>query len=77
MDCVPGTPLILNGLDVELLPDSPKLNGNVVPQNMFIIDGKENTLTIFPDALPTDDSTFSLESTVRIKPAKNTELEGL
>lgn len=74
--CVPGTDLVLDGEMLELLPESLKVNDASVPVSQYRVDATKGTLTIDAVALPQSD-TFVLESAVRIKPAKNTALEGL
>lgn len=68
-------PLILDGEDLELLPDSLKISGNPLPSSAFIYDSVAGTLSISHQHIP--DGSFQLESAVKIKPAKNTVLEGL
>lgn len=76
-DCPAGTPLVLDGEKLELLPDSLKIDGSVLPLAKYTVDPVSKTLAIEPDALPTPGTLFKLETAVRIVPAKNTALEGL
>lgn len=68
-------PLVLDGEALELVEGSLKVSGNALPLSAFVYDTSAGTLTIAPDHLP--NGQFDLESVVRIKPAKNTVLEGL
>lgn len=73
----PAKPLVLDGQNLELIPDSLKVSGTVLPESLFKHDSANDCLTIDADALPSPGETFELQSVVRIKPAKNTALEGL
>ncbi len=75
-DCPADTPFLLDGEYIELVPGSLKIDGTTLQENQFEIDTKKGCLTINAASLPAAD-TFVLESSVRIKPAKNTALEGL
>ncbi|KAI0559650.1 Peptidase M1 [Gracilaria domingensis] len=73
--CDAGMPLVLDGKALALQPASLKIDGTVLQDSDYVYDQAANTLTISPTVLPTSDFTF--ESVVRIRPAKNTVLEGL
>lgn len=73
----PAQPLVLDGQSLELIPDSLKVSGNVLPESAFEHDSGNDSLIIAADALPAPGETFELQSVVRIRPAKNTALEGL
>ncbi|KAI0564516.1 Peptidase M1 [Gracilaria domingensis] len=73
--CDAGTPLVLDGEALALQPASLKIDGTVLQDSDYVYDQAASTLTISPAVLPTSDFTF--ESVVKIRPAKNTVLEGL
>lgn len=73
--CEPGTPLVLDGEGLALQPASLKVNETVLQNSEYEYNEKTHTLTISPSVLPSD--TFTFESVVKIRPAKNTVLEGL
>ncbi|CAN8072601.1 unnamed protein product [Agarophyton chilense] len=73
--CDAGAPLVLDGEALSLQPASLKINGNVLQDSEYVHDEKANTLTISPEVIPAGNFTF--ESIVKIRPAKNTVLEGL
>lgn len=75
-DCPPGTPLVLDGELITLIPGSLKIDGKELAPKQYVISEKKGTLTIQPEAVPAGKS-FVLESRVAVKPAKNTALEGL
>lgn len=68
-------PLVLDGEGLDLLPGTLKISGKELPTSAFQHDASANTLTISAQHVP--QSEFELESSVRIKPAKNTSLDGL
>lgn len=68
-------PLVLDGEALELISDSLKVSGSALPSSAYTYDTLVGTLTILPDFLP--NGSFDVESVVRIKPVKNTLLEGL
>lgn len=76
-DCPPGTPLVLDGKLLELLPYTLKIDGKLLPPNWYTIDQTKGTLTISAEAIPTTNEPFVLQASVRIKPVENTALEGL
>lgn len=72
----PSTPaLVLDGEGLELLPGSLKIAGTSLPDDAFVHDTVTHTLTIAPTFIP--DGEFELETVVRVRPAKNTALDGL
>lgn len=74
-DCSPDTPLELDGENVELLPGTLAVNGTPLSTSQYTVDPKK--LTIPASALPASGTAFTLTSEVRVKPTKNTALEGL
>ena len=72
-DCPAGTPFELDGEHLQLIPGSLKINGEVIPESSYTIDTKKGNLVI--SGVPTEP--FKFTSEVRIKPLKNTELNGL
>jgi aminopeptidase N len=63
----PG-PMVLDGRDLELL--GIKLDGEALGGNAYTVAGNKLTIADAPEA-------FTLETTVKISPATNTELSGL
>lgn len=76
-DCPEGTSLVLDGELLDLVPGSLKIDGEVVPQRLFTVAPNGGNLTIDAVAIPLFHEPFTLETTVRIKPAENTTLSGL
>ena len=72
--CSPGKPLVLDGEGLQLL-SAPVINGTSIPDDKFVYNQTEGQLTIDGSLVP--DKEFTFESAVRIRPAKNTLLEGL
>lgn len=69
-------PLVLDGEGLDLIPGSLQISDNPLPESAFVHDAKASTLTIDAEYVPQGPS-FQLQSAVRVKPAKNTVLEGL
>lgn len=71
--CQSGTPLVLDGEGLKVIPGSIKVDGRVLDDAEYVYDTKAHTLTI--GAVP--NVPFVFESAVVVKPAKNTSLDGL
>lgn len=76
-DCPAGTPIVLDGELITLIPGSLKIDGVELTPAQYEISAKKSTLTIVPEAVPAGKETFVLESKISMKPAKNTALDGL
>lgn len=66
---------VLDGKALRLLDNGLKINDRVLDPSEFAYDTVAHTLTIPAHVIP--DGPFTFESAVSIKPAKNTELDGL
>ncbi len=76
-DSVEDVPLVLDGELLNLIPGSLKIDGQVVPDNMFLADDNNASLVIDQSILPPRGTKFRVESIVEIKPAENLALSGL